>query len=190
MLNYIHLFVFLGITAISSVQAQNNTITFSNVEEVKNNNSQQVLFDRATVWFEEKALTGDMELLVKGKNQLVGNVFFDYDAKTISGGRVVKGKIKCQLIVSVKEGRYKYAMKDFEHIPDGVIRKKYSFGILTRQSSCPDKVKIPLTNQDWKDKVWRNLKIKSKQNVQALAKELSLAMNSEIQEDDLMGSDW
>ena len=190
MLKSINLFILLGFVAISSANAQNNTITFSDVEQVENKESQQILFDRATVWFEEKALVGDMELLVKGKDQLVGNVFFDYDAKTISGGKMVKGKIKCTLIVSVKEGRYKYAMKNFEHIPDGVIRKKYSFGILTRQSTCPDDIQVPLSNENWKDKVWRNLKLKSKYNAQTLAKELRVAMNSEIQEADLIGSDW
>lgn len=190
MLKSINLILFLGITAISSLAAQNNTITFSDVEQVKNKDSQDALFDKATVWFEEQALQGNMDLLVKGQSQLVADVFFDYDAKTISGGKMVKGKIKCTLIVSVKDGRYKYAMKDFEHVPDGAIRKKYSFGVLTRQSTCPDEIKVPLTNQDWKDKVWRNLKLKSKQNAQSLAKQLRLAMNSNNQDDELMGSDW
>ncbi|MGK0391665.1 MAG: hypothetical protein ACI94Y_004432 [Maribacter sp.] len=170
----VYLFLFLLPLSI-----QYAPISFTNVEKVSDTTAKNELFKKAENWFERKALTGEMDLILnsKGQGQLIGELYFDYDAKNISGGKVAKGKIKCTMVVSVKDGRYKYLLKNFEHIPNGALRKKYSFGILTNQVSCPDEVNIPLTKEDWRDKVWRDMKLRSKKKAQSIVKDLRVSMN-------------
>ncbi len=180
----------MGIASQSYIQAQGKAISFTDVEQVSQNVSAKVLFQRAKDWYEQKAADGDMELLVNSKGQLVGEMYFDYNAKDISGGKMVKGKIKCTVVVMIKDGRYKYTMQDFEHIPNGPIRKKYSFGILTQQSYCPEDVKVPLTKEEWRDDVWKDLKSKAKKNARQLANNLKQAMNHDATEEALSNDDW
>lgn len=185
-------FIFLlGTSMMTSSIAQRNAVSYTNVEQVSDNASSKILFERAKDWYEEKALEGDMELLVNSKGQLIGEMYFDYKAKAVTGSAMVKGKIKCTVIVSVKDGRYKYLMKNFEHIPNGPLRKKYSFGVLTSQSYCPEDVKVPLTKEAWRDDVWRDLKLNAKKDAKRLAQDLKSAMNTNSNtSEDLLGNDW
>lgn len=165
-------------------------ISFTNVEKVPDASTKNELFKKAEDWFERKALAGEMELISNSKkqSQLIGELYFDYDADGIAGGKVAKGKIKCTMVVSVKDGRYKYLLKDFEHLPNGMLRKKYSFGMLTSQGRCPDEVNVPLTNEDWRDKVWRDLKLRSKRKAQSIVKDLRASMNEN--EEDFAEDNW
>lgn len=147
--------------------------------------SQDELYQRGLVWFTKTFSNANDVIQLKEENTatIVAKAEIPYTQSFISGSTQTKGKVSFTYSLYFKEGRYKYEISDFYHVPYGGSSGSYSVGQLTNSESCPNPKKMAA---GWSDKVWNDVKNQVKTEMTMLAKNMQFAMSQPLvsQKDD------
>lgn len=169
------LFILLSLPA--AVNAQESTpISFSEVVKVDSVNKDE-LFNRARSWFNKSFRSSKDVLNINDKETgaLSGKGLMQYYSKIFMGSEATRGVIRFTVTIQVKDGRYKYSITDFVHESTAVGASRVSFDLITEDTECP--YKRPMTSKKWQNKVWEELKEKSRSEGEGLALSIKQTMN-------------
>lgn len=100
---------------------------------------------------------------------------------TLFGGSYINGGIRTTLNVYLKDGRYKYAFAQFEH-----IGSSKSYGIITTDEQCPPDRWEPLSSQKYSTKRWVDIKQVINDHVKFISNKLLDLMNKPSEQ----SKDW
>jgi hypothetical protein len=174
-------FVFsLLIFTFSYSQEQNaEPLAFSEVVKVDTAISANELFSRARTWFAEtyRSAQDVIQMEDKEEGKIVGKGAIEYVSNVFVGSQGTKGLIRYTLTISVKKGRYKFDMTNFNHEGNPANGPgPISFGLITTSEDCPAHIQ-PKSVKGWKNKVWKDLKKDIDTNSSVLIASLKAAMN-------------
>lgn len=99
------------------------------------------LFNRARAWFTDYYRSGKevIQTADKASGEITGNAVTDYTFNNFFLGGAVMGYIRYQVAIYVKDGRYKYELKDFRHDAARHTTKhgQVDLELLTTDEECP-----------------------------------------------------
>lgn len=130
------------------------------------------LVKRAQAWYLEKALKYEK---VNGSNagkNVSCQVVFNFKQKILNPENDVDGKIKMELIVEAKEGKYRYTVKNIKHVAN---KPGMSGGDI--YNVVPECGSLNLS-----DRTWKIIKTESMNDAQLVIKELKEFMKNELDE--------
>lgn len=140
------------------------------------------LYNRASLWFATAYNSANdvLQMDDKDKGQIIGKANIIYKPKVFSGSEQTKGSIKYTIKIFVKDGRYKYEISDFIHVPYG----SSSFGLITTDEECPNPK--PMAKR-WSNKVWQDIKNQIGNNISSLIASLKHDMSKQTESE---VNDW
>ena len=135
------------------------------------------IFSSARKWFSESFKDSKMVLDINDKEsgELSGNFTIPFSSNIHWGSDCTKGFIHANISIYIKEGKYKYEIKNFNH--DASSNScNYSFGVITDDKECP--VDIKSQNKKWENKVWKELQARSESAAENLISSLNASMQN------------
>ena len=183
---------FLFVLSLDLIYSQENSgspITYTEVIKVDSNVSSKELYIRARTWFAEtyRSAKDVIQMDDKESGILVGKGNFKYTSSVFMGSEGTKGWVRYTITISVKDGRYKYEITNFNHEGNPLNSGgDFSFGLLTTSEECPYKVGS-MSSKGWRDKVWKDIKQKLGSYAESIITALKNAMTKAITKS---GDDW
>jgi hypothetical protein len=179
MKSWILLSVLLWVFPARSILSQNMLI-YSEVVPV-DSVSKKDLYNRAMHWFVRyyQDAAKVLRLYNKEEGELVGKWIFRFDPTSVYN-QSIRGNIEYTVKIFVRDGRYKFQVSDFIHLPEGST----GFGVITASQKAPV---IPYETSKWANKVWNEMKEVIQHNIDALIPSLKRAMETPVESE---RTDW
>lgn len=176
----IFLFVVLLMT-ISFNSFGQSPLIYSEVIKV-DSVSKDELYNRSSSWFatvynNSKAV---IQLENKTEGQIIGKASMRYTPTILNASGRTAGIINYTIKLFLKDGRYKYEITDFIHVP--TTNSSYgdlSFGIITTDSISP--IQHKGMYKSWNDKVWNDIKTQIDKNIIPLIESLKTKMQQKAE---------
>lgn len=153
-------------------------LSYSGVKEVPSATKEQ-LFTRARSWFNNsfKSSKDVIQVADKESGELSGKGIVKLKATYKYLGKQQVQPVHAEFTVSVwvKDGKYKYEIKDFD--TDNVLNNNYDFGLLTTADKTT--VKWPMMPQRTMQEMWVSVKRDAATEAELLAASLDKAMKSD-----------
>jgi hypothetical protein len=150
--------------------------------------SQDELYNRAKVWFTTTFISANdvIQLDNKQEGQIVGKPNMNYTPSVFEANVRIKGIIKYSISIWLKEGRYKYEITDFIHVPTGVSSYgNIDFGLISTDEEFPRINKGMF--KKWSNNVWKDIKKQIDSNINPLIENLKEGM---LKKTETKNSDW
>ncbi len=166
------------------VSAQENIIN-TNVVEVPNA-TKDVLYSRALEWFTNSFNNPNFVIQLKdpenGRIIAKSNVPYEPSKFSMGGTAGAKGKIDFDIKLYFKDGRFKYEVTNFEHIP--YTNGAKTFGVLTNSDIPPFKSYNGMKKRA--EFLWEDLKSLATATGNTIAQSLkdSLTQKTELEKED------
>ena len=158
-----------------SIYGQEKVYQLSEVVEVKNSSVDE-LYLRGRQWFITSFKDSNRVIQLDDPKQriIIGKGNFTYEPTILSGSNVTRGRVDFIVSIELKEGRFRYVLKDFTHF--GQVGTKTDFGVITDDIEFPYG-KLLEGSQNWKSKVWKDIKEQVIQNSEGIISSLKESMN-------------
>ena len=144
--------------------------------------SKAILFERARSWYNEsfKSSQHILNIQVKETGELSGNAIMEYKPEVFRGNNQTKGIIRFIVTIKVKDGKYRYEFTNFTHEGSRSITSygnvsASSFGLITITDTCSHSDFKGY--QNWKNKVWADIKMQINANILPMIETLKVKMN-------------
>lgn len=176
---FILLLIFTSV--VHFTKGQTNAFVVEEVVHIDTITSAEVLYERTKMWFAETFVNSESVIQIDNEEEgtIVGKASFRYKPKVFQSSETIRGWVRYTISVYCRKGRYKFVISDFIH--DG---KSTDFDLITIDEECP--YKIGLAGQNWKNKVWNDIKTQISTNNQLLIQSLKRKMEEPLstEEDD------
>jgi hypothetical protein len=159
-------------------QISDTAMTFTKVVFVDSTLKSPELYERAREWFALTYRSSKEVLQVEDKDnfKLIGKGAFKYISDIYYGSEGTKGWVYYTITVQVKDGKYKYELSNFIHEGNVVNPAGYfSFGLITSAQECPSP--ISYSTQNWRNKVWNDIKMNVNRDAYLTINSLTGSMN-------------
>lgn len=151
------LIILLNFSLFSFSQETSKELIYTNVVKLDSITKANELYSIAKSWFAEKYNSAQdvIQLDDKENGKIIGKGKFKYNSNVFSYSNGTKGYISYTISIAVKDGRYKYEIKNFIHEgnslnPGGAA----SLGLITADEECP----CTISTKGWRKKVWDDIK--------------------------------
>lgn len=165
---------FLSIIFIN-LYGQEKVFEVSEVVNVENTSVDE-LYIRGKQWFisffNDSNSVIQMDDPIQGI--LIGKGNFSFEPTFISGSNLTRGRVNFFISIELKEGRYRYNLKDFTHF--GQVGTRTDFGVITNDVEFPYGKSLE-GSQNWKSKVWKDIKEQVVVNSENIVSSLKESMN-------------
>ncbi|GDX52667.1 hypothetical protein LBMAG27_17140 [Bacteroidota bacterium] len=173
--------------AQTNVIDSTSAISYSEVVKVDSVNKDE-LYLRARNWFKTNFNSSSAVLQIQDQpnGMLSGNTNFKYKQSFTSGWATTEGLVSFEINVIVKDGKFKYEIKNFSHkCTNYSTQYQFDFGIITNQVICPVEFKMTIPN--WRNRVWNDIKTQSDSQAKQMIESLKIGMNTPS---GVQKSDW
>jgi hypothetical protein len=178
--------LFAFVSRAEDTPPESKPFAFSEVVTVEGATKDQ-LYSAALAWFGDAFRSAKTVLDVQDKDagRLVAKPSFTYTPKVFVGSARIKGAVRYEVVVEVKDGKYRYTIDGFTHEgTPGPGGPPSSFGLLTTDAKCPYPVEGPTSGG--KQETWEHLKALSKTAADTLTASLKRRMADATK----TGKDW
>lgn len=176
------LFFLLAILMVMSFLTYGQTtLTYTDVVKV-DNVPKDALYSRAISWFATSYNNSKAVLQLENRieGQIIGKATMPYNPTVYATSARTIGVINYTIKIFLKDGRYKYEITDFIHVPTGSNDcSGLSFGIITTNTTSPIQQKGQFKN--WNNKVWNDIQNQIENNITPLIENLELKMNQKTE---------
>jgi hypothetical protein len=135
---------------------QEKVFEISEVVNLENTNVSE-LYTRGRQWFISSFNDSNSVIQLDDPNQgiIIGKGNFSYEPTIFSGSNLTRGRVNFVISLELKEGRYRYILKDFTHY--GKVGTETDFGVITDDIEFPYG-KLLQGSQKWKSRIWIDIK--------------------------------
>ncbi len=170
---------FLGVVLLMTLSFNTYGQTALNYSEVikVDSISKDELYNRAKIWF-AIACNSSKDILQmdnKEEGQIIGKAKMSYNPTILNASGRTYGIINYTIKLYLKDGRYKYEITDFIHVPTG--NSSYGnlpFDLITTDVNSPIQHKGQY--KSWNDKVWNDIKNQISDKITPLIESLKKSM--------------
>lgn len=185
--NAMKIFFTITLIFISIITNAQPALTYTEVVNV-DSISKAELYSRARSWFNEAFKSSQNVLNIQDKEtgELSGTGVMKYTPTVWRGNTQTIGIVRFNVTIKIKDGRYKYEFTNFTH-EGSVSRNTYgklpasSFGLITITDTCSHSDFEGY--QNWKNKVWVDIKNQINININPMIEALKKKMNQPAKSD-------
>lgn len=174
------LLLIAAILVVSFFKSQSpEPLKFTDVVQVDSSKNAKYLYANAKMWF-SKTFTDPKEVIVLDdteNNILMGRGIMKYDSKILMGSAPRAGYIMYDVIISCKDGKYKYEIANFTHTGQS---NNTSFGIITNEDFFATMKGSQGGPKGYKTKIANEIKAMCNEQSNYLEQSLKSAMNNTI----------
>jgi hypothetical protein len=174
------LLITLSVLFCSSLMAQDaSPIKFEEVVNIENITAKD-LYTRANIWLSETYNSSNSVIQMNNADEgiIIGKPVFQYHTSISSVATAIDGPVNYTIKISVKDGKYKCELSNFNHKAQfSATTKTLSYGELTTQKTSP--VDIPYRGAEFEDKLWNDLQFKVELYAKSILESLKVGMNKD-----------